>query len=156
MAIYISYRNVSFSQGQTSVTITVETDVASTLTLRLTNRQPWIHKKTSFIRGLTLKEDIRFCFTVYQDYEQSETEDTFIHTWVIDGWLPGDTKWFYFFGSVDGQLSPSTSPIFQFSNTWTAPPPVSEIMAHPTIKTGIPPGAHRTVVTAQVVKIEVT
>lgn len=116
MACFISFRDITFQPTLAGILITVTTDVPSHLWLRLSPRRPWIHKKTSLIRGLPLKEDVRFCFTVYEDNEQIEAGDTIIHTWVKPAWPECTTKWLYLWGSVAGETCVSTSPLFDYHN----------------------------------------
>ncbi|MCJ7828265.1 MAG: hypothetical protein MUP81_00795 [Dehalococcoidia bacterium] len=68
--------------------------------------------------------ELRFCFVSFEDNEQSEVGDTFTHTWVKPAWGYCVTKYVYFWGSVGGVTSPSTSPFFSFHNTYNIPPPV--------------------------------
>ena len=117
VSCFISFRDITFEPTLAGVLITAVTDVPSHLWVRLSSKHPWIHKKTSLIRGLPLKEDLRFCFTVYEDNEQQEPGDTFTHTWVKPDWPECTTKWLYLWGSVAGETCVSTSPLFKYHNT---------------------------------------
>jgi len=69
-----------------------------------------------------LNDDVRFCFTAYEDNEQLEGGDTLIHTFFKPAWPFSTTKWLYFWGEVNSEVSVSTSPIFKHQNTTGAPP----------------------------------
>ncbi|MBA7535572.1 hypothetical protein ES705_27830 [subsurface metagenome] len=90
----------------------VKTNVPCHLWLRWTLTHPHIHSKTVLIRGLRLKDDVRFCFVTYHDNEQEEAGDTLIHTFTKEPWPHCETRYFYFHGTIGGQISPSTTAIF--------------------------------------------
>lgn len=115
----ISFRDVTFTDLLLSVQINVETDVACHLNCRLTTVKPKIHLKSGVRRGYPFIEDLRFCFVSYEDNEQLEPGDTFIHTWVKPAWGLCTTKWCYFWGLVSGVVSASTSPPFEHHNSRT-------------------------------------
>ncbi|GAH42545.1 unnamed protein product, partial [marine sediment metagenome] len=89
------------------------TDVPCHLYCRMTLQPPRIHKKPSYRRGLWIADDVRFCFTVFEDNEQTEAGDTTTHTFVKEPWPVCETRWFYFHATVDAGPSPSTSPYFE-------------------------------------------
>jgi len=76
-------------------------------------------------RGIQFAEDVRFCFTVYEDNEQAQPGDTLNHTWYKRDWPPCTTKWLYFWGYITGLISPSTSPLFKYHHP-TEPPELME------------------------------
>jgi len=123
VACHISFRDVSFTPAATSVTISVVTDVPSHLWVRLSSKQPWIHKKPSIRRGVAFAEDVRFCFTVYDDNEQLEPGDTLEHTFLKPDWPVCTTKWFYIWGSIAGDTCVSTTAPFNYHNSYVRPPP---------------------------------
>ena len=110
------------------VRIVVTTDVASHIFVRLSLKPPWIHKKPSLRRGLWLNDDVRFCFTVFEDNEQAEDGDTLTHTFWKPDWPACTTKWLYLWGKISGEVCQSTSPIFEHHNDGLDPIPVPEIM----------------------------
>lgn len=128
MPPHISVRDIAFSPEETIVTIVVTTDIPCHLYARLTTKEPHIHKKAVIIRGLPMQDDVRFCFTVFEDNEQDEAGDTLTHTFTKPNWPVCTTKWLYLWGYVAGTISPSTSPFFRFHNSWEAPVPVVDIM----------------------------
>ena len=130
MSLFISYREITYVPSDSGVRIIITTDVPCHAWLRVTATSPNLHKKISIIRGLPLKEDIRFCFVVFGDFEQFEAGDTYIHTFYIEDWPAGTTKWFYPFASVAGIFSVSTGPFFEYHNTGIAPVPVPDAMYH--------------------------
>lgn len=125
---HISFRDVSFHASTTGVKITVTTDIPCHLYCRLSEKQPWIHKKPTYRRGIFFNWDVRFCFTVFEDNEQYESGDTLIHTWWKENWPVCTTKYCYFWGTVNGQTSPSTSPLFKYHNDGFEPIPPPEPM----------------------------
>lgn len=114
MSCHFSVRDVTFIPTAEGLYITVETDIPVHLFLRLTTRQPWVHKKPVLRRGMWLNDDVRFCFTVFEDNEQDEAGDTTMHTFWKTDWPPCTTKWFYFWGQVAAEVCLSTSPIFKY------------------------------------------
>ena len=128
MPCYISFRDVQFHPSTTGVRITAITDIPCHLYCRLSTKRPWIHKKPELRRGVQFAEDVRFCFTVYEDNEQFEAGDTYTHTWWKTDWSPCITKYLYLWGSVGAQVCVSTSPLFNYHNTGEAPVPPPEAM----------------------------
>ena len=143
MACHISVRDIDFHPSTTGVRIRVITDVPSHLYLRLSLIKPLIHKQPSIRRGVAFAEDIRFCFTVFEDNEQVEPGDTINHTWWKTSWPACTTKWLYVWGSRSGEVCVSTTAPFQYHNTGIdpiepPPPPVPELFEH---YIGAAPGA---------------
>ena len=110
------------------VRLVVTTDVHCHIYCRLTLQPPRMHKKPSYRRGIWLNDDIRFCFTVFTDYEQSESGDTLIHTFWLGDWPYCTTKFFYFWGMQSTLVCESTSPIFEYHNDGVSPIPVPDKM----------------------------
>ncbi|MBA7534360.1 hypothetical protein ES705_26606 [subsurface metagenome] len=96
--------------------------------VRLSAKEPRIHKQPSLRRGVQFAEDVRFCFTVFEDNEQYEDGDTFVHTFYKQSWPFCTTKWFYFWGSIAGEVCISTSAIFKYHNDGISPVPVPEVL----------------------------
>lgn len=92
--------------------IQTTTDVPCHQWLRHTLMPPQKHAKPVERRGLIIAWDARFCFVAYQDLEQVEEGDTLTHTFVWTDWQICQTRWFYFWATIGGTLSPSTSCIF--------------------------------------------
>lgn len=128
MPPHISFQDVDYHPSITGVRIRTYTDVPCHLYCRVTTKEPWIHKKPSLRRGVQFAEDVRFCFTVFEDNEQFEPGDTLTHTFWKTAWPACTTKWFYFWGYVSGAVAPSTSPFFKYHNTGEAPVPPPEAM----------------------------
>ena len=82
---------------------------------------PKIHPFPVVRRGLIVRDDVYFCFDVYDDNEQDEPGDTLVHTFTKHGWPVCQTWFFYFHGTVNDVVSPSTSAIF--SKHRLTPPP---------------------------------
>ena len=104
--------------------ITTVTDVPCHLWARMTWTPPRRHTTPSYVRGLLLTGDVRFCFVVYEDNEQIEAGDTLTHTWIKDSWPICQTRWFYFVGSIDGAPVVSETCFFEFHYPDKPPPPV--------------------------------
>jgi hypothetical protein len=82
------------------------------LYLRWTNVEPQHHVNAKIVRGAVAGTWIDQCFVVFHDIEQNQLGDTIRHTFIVDPWPKCEKRWFYFYGYVNGQLSPSCSPIF--------------------------------------------
>ncbi|MBA7534780.1 hypothetical protein ES705_27029 [subsurface metagenome] len=99
------------------------TDTASHCWCRVSSNPPRIHKKSIKRRGTDFMSELRFCFTVYVDIEQLEPGDTTTHTFIVLDWPYCTTKYFYFWGSIDGVTCVSTSPPFHYHNAYIFIPP---------------------------------
>ena len=77
-------------------------------------------------RGVPFHADKYFCFDSYHDNEQAEAGDTLTHTFIKQPWAHCETRWFYFWGTIGGEASPSESPIFKKHRVYTEPPPPVE------------------------------
>lgn len=91
------------------------TDVVCHLYGRLSENPPQIHTRSVIVRGLAVRDDLRFCFTVYHDIEQDEEGDTLTHTFTLEPWPDCTTKYFYFFATIEEAYSSSTSPTFSIA-----------------------------------------
>ena len=123
MACHISVRDIDFHASSDGVRIRVTTDVPSHLFVRLSLQQPWVHMQPSIRRGVAFAEDVRFCFTVFEDNEQEEAGDTLLHTWWKTNWPVCTTKWLYVWGSRAGEICASTTAPFHYHNAGVAPVP---------------------------------
>jgi hypothetical protein len=56
--------------------------------------------------------DLYICFTAYHDNEQEEAGDTLVHTFIKVDWPVCQTRYFYFYGSIAGEMCVSTSAVF--------------------------------------------
>ncbi len=121
MPQHISVRDVDFHASTDGVHIYCLTDIACHLVVRLSLKKPWIHKKPSLRRGVAFAEDVRFCFTVYEDNEQNEWGDTLEHNWWKPDWPVCTTKYFYFWGYAGGIVAVSTTAIFKYHNDGVDP-----------------------------------
>ncbi|GAI10136.1 unnamed protein product [marine sediment metagenome] len=77
----------------------------------------------SIRRGVAFAEDVRFCFTVFEDNEQKEPGDTLEHTWWKKNWPVCTTKWLYVWGSRAGETCVSTTAPFKYHNDGVDPIP---------------------------------
>ena len=111
--IDISYHPLSCWEG---LKVIATTDAPCHLYLRWTRQEPLVHQEPYLRRGVAIGTVPRFCVDLYQDNSQEEPLDTLIHTFLKPSWLSGETRWFYFFGTVACELSPSESCIFEYQN----------------------------------------
>ena len=140
MACQISVRDVDFSPSSDGVRIRALTDCPSHLFIRLSSRQPWVHKTPELRRGVQFATDIRFCFTVFEDNEQEEAGDTLNHTWWKPNWPVCTTKWLYFWGTRVGEVCVSTTAPFEYHNSGAAPVPhVALLVLEPWTEVTPPP-----------------
>lgn len=114
MPVNFSVRDVTYTPFPDGVKVVAVTDIPCTLMLRLSEALPRIHKKAVTRRGLRIADDVRFCFTVYEDNPQLEEYDSIIHTWWKPNWPWCKTKHFYFWGSVGPVISASTTCFFTY------------------------------------------
>ena len=128
MAVHFSVRDVLFTPSTAGVRIIATTDIPCHLYCRLSSEKPWIHKTPSLRRGVQFAEDVRFCFTVYEDNEQYEAGDTNIHTWWKSDWPVCQTKYFYFWGTIGIEVSVSTTPFFKYHNDGVSPVPTPDTL----------------------------
>ncbi|MBA7534810.1 hypothetical protein ES705_27060 [subsurface metagenome] len=104
--------DIHHCQTPFQIKVTSYTDALCHLRLRWSTRKPRRHDKPRLRRGIRISDDIRFCFTVFDDIDQVEDGDTLVHTFYLPVWPDGTQFWFYFWGTVGSFLSPSTSAIF--------------------------------------------
>ncbi|GAH01147.1 unnamed protein product, partial [marine sediment metagenome] len=128
MPCFISFRDIDFTNTLEGVRVRIWTDVFSHVWVRVTAQEPHIHKKMSVIRGLPLMEDLRFCFTVFEDFEQLEAGHTICHTFWLANWPYCTTKWLYIWGSINTEVCVSTSAIFRYHNNGQEIIPVPDPM----------------------------
>lgn len=120
MTCYISFRDVTWEIQPTGYLITVITDVACHLWMRYSLNPPQYHTVPVLRRGLFLHANRYICFTAYKDNEQEEAGDTLVHTFLKLNWPSCQTRYFYFYGSIAGEMCVSTSPVFELH--FLAPP----------------------------------
>ena len=110
--LHFVVKNVTYAATTTGYLVTCYTNYACHLWLRWTNVPTQKHVNPIVVRGAPVGTFIDQCFVVYNDIEQNEPGDTFTHTFTVEPWPPCQTRWFYFWGTVGGVLSPSASAIF--------------------------------------------
>jgi hypothetical protein len=112
--LHFVVRNVTYAAAGTGYLVTCYTNYACHLWLRWTATVPQKHVNPIIVRGAPVGTFIDQCFVVYNDIEQNEPGDTFTHSFTVEPWPYCQTRWFYFWGTVGGQLSPSASALFSF------------------------------------------
>lgn len=139
MSVHFSIRDVQFHPSTEGVRILVTTDIPCHLYCRLSLKEPWIHKTAELRRGVQFATDVRFCFTVFEDNEQMEWGDTKVHTWWKPDWPVCTTKWFYFWGRIQAEVSVSTGPFFKYHNDGVEPVPPWGLIFHEPWSAILPP-----------------
>lgn len=97
------------------VTVTCGTNHPCHLWLRYTLHSPWVHITRGMTRGAPMALLPRYCFTTFTDVEQEEAGDTIHHTFLIAPWMVGETRWYYFLGTINGTESKSRSALFEYT-----------------------------------------
>jgi hypothetical protein len=105
-------RKVTFTTTATGYIVTSYTNYPVHLWKRETTTVPQKHINPVIVRGAPVGTFIDQCFVVFTDIEQQEPGDTTTHTFIQEPWPACQTRWFYFWGTVGGVLSPSASAIF--------------------------------------------
>ncbi|MBA7572832.1 hypothetical protein ES708_14619 [subsurface metagenome] len=151
---HFSVRDIQQHHHLTGYRLVITTDVPCRLFMRWTLEKPRTHKDPVFKRGAPFAEKVRFCFVEYQDNDQEEAGDTLTHTFIKLDWPGCQTRYFYFWGTVAGEVSPSESPLFSkhrpvfefqllFYEPWTylipPPPTMALILLEPWTWTPPPP-----------------
>lgn len=113
-------RRITFAHTLTGFLVTCYTNNPCHLWFRSTTTVPQKHINSVIVRGGQVGTYIDQCFVAFTDLEQNEPGDTHTHTFTVEPWPVCETRWFYFWGTVDGNLSPSASCIF--AKHRTAPP----------------------------------
>jgi len=111
---------INYTPADGGLAIIIVTSTACHLTMRWTNIEPKEHDKPSYRRGFPFHSEKYYCFDTYKDNEQEEAGDTLVHTFLKPKWLIRETRWSYFWGTIDGKISPSTTAIFKHYR----PPPI--------------------------------
>lgn len=119
----ISFRDFAYTETPTGTMVVIVTDIPCHLFIRWTILEPWIHSKPVLRRGMWLNDDVRFCFDVFSDCEQNEPGDTLTHTFTCGLANLNSNYWWYPWGYVEGEVSPSTGPIFKIVTPPVWPPP---------------------------------
>lgn len=119
---------ISQSKLEGGYDIVITTDVACHQWLRWSETIPQKHAKPIYRRGTVVSYDVRFCFVVFHDIEQEEAGDTHTHTFIWRDWVHCQMRWFYFWATIGGETSPSTTAWFSKHYTWEEPPPEPECL----------------------------
>ena len=110
--LHFVVRSVTYQLTDTGYIVTCFTNYPCHLWLRWTNIIPQKHINPVIVRGAPVGTYIDQCFVVFNDVEQNEAGDTYTHTFTLSPWPSCERRWFYFWGTVAGVLSPSASAIF--------------------------------------------
>lgn len=110
--LHFVVRDLTYTDIVTGYLVTCYTNNPCHLWLRYTTTIPQKHVHTKMVRGAPVGTYIDQCFVVWTDVEQNEAGDTYAHTFTLDPWPSCQRRWFYFWGTVGGVLSPSASAIF--------------------------------------------
>jgi hypothetical protein len=110
-------RNLEYSPILVGYTVTCYSNHYVHLWLRWTDVEPQKHIKPRIVRGAQVGTYIDQCFVSFHDIEQNEPGDTFTHTFTVTDWPYCETRWFYFWGEIGGNKSPSASCLFEKHST---------------------------------------
>jgi hypothetical protein len=122
--LHFAVLTIAYANSADGVIITVTTNNPCHLWLRISDHMPQKHLHAAASRGALVQTYIDQCFVAYTDIEQTEPADTMVHTFTVAPWAICQTKWFYFWGTVAEQLSPSATPIFVYHKKSAAAPPI--------------------------------
>lgn len=98
------------------VTLTVTTDIPCHLFMRWTNQLPRKHPVSEYRRGMLVRFGTYFCFVVWEENEQIQVGDTYVHTFQKPDWAVCETRYFYFVGTKQDEEMPSATPVFYYHN----------------------------------------
>jgi len=102
-------------------TIVVLTNRECHLFCRYTEHDWRKHPLASARRGTWLPVDVRFCFVEYADNEQEEAGDTLEHTFLKPEFVFCHVYFFYFWGTIAGIPTPSTTAIYKWHPIYVEP-----------------------------------
>ncbi len=109
----------------TGVQVVAVTNVACHLWLRWSTEKTGKHMDAVLRRGMVTREVPRFCVVSYNDVEQEEEGNTITHTFLVTPWPYCETRWYYLWGTMYGEATPSESPIFEYHRE---EPAISEVI----------------------------
>ncbi len=105
--------DLAYTHYDAGIYICVKTDIPCHLTLYHSTSAPRRHRTSRNQRGLTLPWGVYFCFVSWTAVEQEQEGDTIYHLFNVYPWMVLTTKWFAFRGTINGELSPSVSALFE-------------------------------------------
>lgn len=111
---------IMFNELADGFEIIVTTDIPCHLFMRWSTTIPLKHAKGKVVRGLSVMSGTRFCFVAWEENEQIEEGDTYIHTFIKPNWPVCQTRWFYFTGTKQVEEMPSSTAVFWRHRTQTA------------------------------------
>jgi len=100
---------------ETGETITITTNNPCHLSMLWTDIPPQKHITIGKERGADIAKVTRFCCVATRLIEQEEAGDTTTHTFIVTPWPGGETRWYRFHGTVEGQDSPSDTPCLAYT-----------------------------------------
>ena len=111
---YFSVRDLTREQIIGGYKFTAISDIPCHLFFRWTTVKPQKHTIPVYKRGLFLHGDTYFCFVTMEDNEQEEAGDTLIHTFIKLNWQKCQTRWWYFWGTINSVPCRSTTGLFEY------------------------------------------
>ncbi|MBA7587300.1 hypothetical protein ES708_29325 [subsurface metagenome] len=105
--------DLAYTHYDAGIYICVKTDVPCHLTCYHTTSAPRRHRTSRNQRGLTLPWGVYYCFVAWNSVEQEQAGDTLYHLFNVSPWMVLTTKWFAFRGTINEELSPSVSALFE-------------------------------------------
>lgn len=137
--LHFVVRRITFTLTEFGFLITCYTNNPCHLWFRYTTTRPQKHILPRIVRGAPVGTYIDQCFVVYHDNEQEEAADTFTHTFIKEPWPYCETRWFYLWGTVGGEVSPSKSAVFQKHQDSDTLPLMVLVLLEPWTVTHTPP-----------------
>jgi len=122
---YFSVREYTPTYLYDGFVLECKTDVPCHLYCRMSLAQPRKHIVPRSLRGIEIPGELYYCFTAYEDNEQTEGGDTTEHTFFKPSWPNCQTRWFYFWGEINGVPSCSTTAPFKLHFKASEAPPES-------------------------------
>lgn len=97
----------------TTLYLEIYTDISCHAFVRWTDHEPRIHLRSLARRGYDFMKDPDYCFIEWNELEQLEPGDTRSHLFIWPDWSVGQTRWYYFYATISGLVSPSQYGIFR-------------------------------------------
>lgn len=102
----------SYYDGNDKVIVAI-TDVPCHLFMRYQDTGIVLHRRIKIMRGVPMTRDPHLGFDNWLSVEQQQEGDTLEHWFAIPDFQPCQTWYWQFSGTINGQESPSLSPVFK-------------------------------------------
>lgn len=115
--------NQQVSNADLQITWVCTTDIGCHLTIRVSDKPPYKASELHEKRGTVYYHGTKVKFDWTHEYTQQESGDTLVHTFIFTVPEYNRTYWWYARGTVDGEISSSRSPFFNYYVYKFIPPP---------------------------------